>query len=504
VESSSAEHISELAGQRLGPYQLVDLLGRGGMAVVYKALQPALRRYVAVKVLMPQSAHAEHFRARFEQEAETVAHLDHPNILPVYDYGEDREILYIVMPLVTGGTLREWLGSSVPLDRALEIVSRLLNALEYAHNQHVIHRDLKPTNVLMSQDDWPLLADFGLAKIAESTANLTAVGTAVGTPEYMSPEQIQGEEVDHRADLYAMGIILYKMLTGRVPFQGQTPLAVMVQHIKEAVPPPRSVNASLSPIWDDVIRRALAKNPRDRYPSAKAMDESIQSAWRDVARSSGEWRTVGMNDPAMLADCAMRALAEANWPRVIHLCGEILRVDPTHPEAVHLLTQAHEALRRQRVVQNEPTLAEPTPQAAADAPLPAAAPPSGPPPATLTVKQGLEPGRVYELDGRAVHLGRATDNDIQLQDGEVSRRHCQIRWEDNSYVVEDLGSSNGTAVNGADVKLARLGSGDQLQLGDQVLEFLVGADLADLHSGDSEHSTAGNPWPNAPTHQAHG
>jgi hypothetical protein len=154
--------------------------------------------------------------------------------------------------------------------------------------------------------------------------------------------------VDHRADLYAMGIILYEMLTGRLPFEGQTPLAVILQHVRDEVPPPSSLNPALAPVWDEVIRRSLAKDPNDRYPSAQAMDDAIQSAWQKVRRESGEWHTVPGIDPSVLYDSAARALAEGDWQRVISLCGQLLEIDPAHPDAVHLLTQAHEALRRQR------------------------------------------------------------------------------------------------------------------------------------------------------------
>ena len=206
--------IGELRGQQLGPYQLEDLLGRGGMAVVYKALQPALRRYVAIKVLPAYFVHAEGFLARFRQEAEMVAHLEHPNILPIYDFGQEGEVPYIVMPLVSGGTLRQWFSEAPPLDRALRVFSHLLSALRLRtyRQPSIVHRDLKPSNVLMSHGDWPLLTDFGIAKIVEPSMQLTRTGMMVGTPEYMAPEQSEGRGVDHRADVYAMGIILFEIL----------------------------------------------------------------------------------------------------------------------------------------------------------------------------------------------------------------------------------------------------------------------------------------------------
>src|SRR3954453_11091550 len=345
MDASRAGRISEMEGQRLGPYQLVEMIGRGGMAVVYKALQPALRRHVAIKVLPPYFVHEEGFRVRFQQEAETVAHLEHPNILPIYDFGQEGDVPYIVMPLVTGGTLRDWLAKPVPLERALAVFSRVLAALEYAHSQRVIHRDIKPSNILISQGDWPFLTDFGIAKIVEPSLRVTRSGTMIGTPEYMSPEQSQGGHVDQRADLYAMGIILYEMLTGRLPFEGQTPVAIILQHVRDEVPPPSSVNPRLAPVWDQVIQRCLAKNAGERYFSAQTMDEAIQATWQRVRRESGEYQTVARPTAHQLFNSAQRALAESDWQRVISLCGQLLEVEPAHPEAVRLLTQAHEALR---------------------------------------------------------------------------------------------------------------------------------------------------------------
>jgi serine/threonine protein kinase/outer membrane protein assembly factor BamD (BamD/ComL family) len=348
MDAPRAGRISEMEGQRLGPYQLVEMIGRGGMAVVYKALQPTLRRYVAIKVLPGYFVHDEGFRTRFQNEAETVAHLEHPNILPIYDFGQEGDVPYIVMPLVTGGTLRDWLSQSVPLERALAVFSRVLAALEYAHSQRVIHRDIKPSNILMSQGDWPLLTDFGIAKIVEPTLRVTRSGTMLGTPEYMAPEQSQAGVVDQRADLYAMGIILYEMLTGRLPFEGQTPVAIILQHVRDEVPPPSTVNPRLAPIWDQVIQRCLAKTAAERYSSALTMDEAIQATWQRVRRESGEYETVARPSANQLFDSAQRALGEGDWQRVISLCGQLLEVEPAHPEAVRLLTQAHEALRRRQ------------------------------------------------------------------------------------------------------------------------------------------------------------
>jgi YVTN family beta-propeller protein len=339
-------HISDLAGQRLGPYEIVEAIGRGGMAVVYKALQPTLRRFVAIKVLPPYFVHEEGFRQRFQQEAETVAQLQHPNILPIFDYGQEGEVLYIVMPLVTGGTLRQWLAREAPLAHAIHILDRILNALEYAHSQQVIHRDIKPGNILLSPEDWPLLADFGLAKLVEPSLRATRSGSIIGTPEYMAPEQSQGGPVDQRTDLYALGIILYEMLTGRRPFEGQTPMAVILRHIQDAVPSPRQFNPQLSSVWDEVIYRSLAKQPAERYPSARAMAEALQAAWRQAQQEGGPSYTTASVDIRQLYESARRARAAGDWQLVLTHCDQLLRILPEHTEAQHLRATAAEALER--------------------------------------------------------------------------------------------------------------------------------------------------------------
>jgi tRNA A-37 threonylcarbamoyl transferase component Bud32/tetratricopeptide (TPR) repeat protein len=349
--------VDPLVGQQLGAYQLVECIGRGGMAVVYKALQPALHRYVAVKILPAEFVHEEGFRARFQQEAETVARLEHPNILPIYDYGQEGDSPYIVMPLVAGGELGDWLTEKPSLDRALQVFSRVLSGLGYAHGQHVVHRDIKPSNIMMSSGDWPLLADFGIAKIIEPSAQATRTGVIVGTPEYMAPEQGEGKAVDQRADLYAMGVVLFRILTGEIPFTGATPMAVILKHLQEPVPSPRSYNAALPGVWDAVVCRALAKNPADRFGTAQGLDEAVQAAWRQMQQECGA-ETVHPIDLTQLYDSAARAFAQGDWPHVITLCGQLLEIDPAHAAAVQLLTQAHAAQRHDRTNQQAQRAAE--------------------------------------------------------------------------------------------------------------------------------------------------
>ena len=253
---------NELIGQALGTCALLKLLGRGGMGAVYLAQQSRPRRTVAVKVLMPsfvlEKRPRAEFLARFRREADAIAALDHVNIMPIYEYGEQDDIAYLVMPYVTGGTLRDILEKrgSLPLDEVVPIIEQAAAGLDCAHAQGIIHRDLKPGNILFHADGRIVLADFGLAKVLKDfteqgglngenkiiNATITSVGTIVGTPEYLSPEQGTGKPVDPRTDVYALGVVLFQMLAGRVPFTGTSPVAIAIKHTLEPPPPLRELN----------------------------------------------------------------------------------------------------------------------------------------------------------------------------------------------------------------------------------------------------------------------
>jgi hypothetical protein len=265
-----------LAGQTLGHYQLMEQIGRGGMATVYKAYQPSLDRYVAVKVLPTYLAHEPGFAARFEREARAVAKLDHPHILPVHDFGREGDLTYIVMKYVEAGTLKERMGEPLDLEAVVEIMAQVGEALDYAHQEGVIHRDVKPSNVLMDKGKWALLTDFGLAKMAEASVQLTKSGVGVGTPAYMSPEQGQGTTVDGRSDVYSLGVMLYEMLTGQVPYDAETPMAVVIKHITAPLPMPREMNPDIPEPVERVVLKALAKAPADRYQSVGRMVEALR------------------------------------------------------------------------------------------------------------------------------------------------------------------------------------------------------------------------------------
>jgi putative two-component system response regulator len=266
-------------GEMVGSYRLMERIGRGGMATVYRAYHPALDRYVAIKVLPEFFAEDESYRERFQQEARSVARLTHPNILQIFDFGSEDGVAYIVMELVEGGTLADRLGKPIELQAVLDVLEPLAGALDYAHARGVLHRDIKPTNILMRAAGTPVLADFGLAKMA-GMRRLTATGSVMGTPEYMSPEQAGDDRVDAASDRYSFAVVAYEMLTGRVPFQADTPAAVLVSHLTRAMPAAHELRGELSAHIEDVLRRGLAKNPDDRYASASTFVRALRpAAW---------------------------------------------------------------------------------------------------------------------------------------------------------------------------------------------------------------------------------
>jgi len=271
--------MDELRGRQLGEYRILDRLGEGGMSAVYRAHQPGVNREVALKVLPRHFVEDEAAVGRFRQEAQVLARLQHPHILPIFDFGESDDLLYIAMPLVRSGTLADRLRRGpLDLEEAARIVSQLADALDYAHEQGLVHRDIKPGNVLLDGRGNAMLTDFGIARFYEATTRFTQTGGVVGTPAYMSPEQSRGEGIDRRSDVYCLGIVLYEMVTGRVPFEADTPVAVLLKHLQEAPPRPREINRDLPPGVERVILTALAKRPEARYQTAGALARDLQAA----------------------------------------------------------------------------------------------------------------------------------------------------------------------------------------------------------------------------------
>ena len=281
--------MSDLIGKTIGPYRVLGQIGVGGMATVYKAYQPGMDRYVAIKVLLRPLALDEQFAKRFQREARAIAKLEHPHILPVFDYGEAEGITYIAMRYVEAGTLKERMGRMpLALDEIARIIGQIGGALDYAHRMGVIHRDVKPSNVLIDDQGNTYLTDFGLARMMETSDQLTASGVGVGTPAYMSPEQGQGIKVDHRSDIYSLGIMLYEMITGRVPYEAETPMAVMLKHITEPLPLPRAIAPDVPEAIERVILKALVKNPDDRFQAASEMVQALELATRKASAVEAE------------------------------------------------------------------------------------------------------------------------------------------------------------------------------------------------------------------------
>ena len=229
-------------GSRLGRYQVQEEIGRGGCASVFRGIDAELKRDVALKVLPSYHGDDPTFGARFKQEGQAVARLSHPNILPVYDFGEDNGFTYIVTKHVVGGTLHSRMGREHSLDEVLSYATPLASALDYAHRQGIVHRDFKPTNVLLDPEAGPILADFGIARILESSVHLTRPGWILGTPQYMSSEQALGRTADHLSDIYSFAIVLYELLLARPPFKAETPVATLLAQVHEPVPSPRSID----------------------------------------------------------------------------------------------------------------------------------------------------------------------------------------------------------------------------------------------------------------------
>ena len=267
-----------LVGRDLGQYHVVELIGQGGMAAVYKAYQPALERHVAIKVLPEQLALIPDFSGRFVREAKAIAQLNHPNILPVMDFGQEDGLSYIVMKYVRGGTLADRLRRPIDLLTTTRLVEQIAAALDHAHGRGIIHRDVKPSNVLLDEGEWVQLADFGLAKIVARDENLTGTGTGMGTPTYLSPEQGKGLPLDHRTDIYSLGVIVYEMITGRLPFTGENLVAIVMKHIYEPPPLPRATNPDVPEAVQAVVLRALAKSPADRFDSAGDLAHALRKA----------------------------------------------------------------------------------------------------------------------------------------------------------------------------------------------------------------------------------
>ncbi len=263
----------------LGRYEIVSELGRGAMGVVYKAKDPLIDRMVAIKTINLQSLPLDkkkEYEARFYQEAKAAGRLSHPNIITIYDLGENDGIAYIAMELLEGRELQHMLddGKRLSVEDAVNIAVQVASGLAYAHEHGIVHRDIKPSNIMVLQGKRIKIADFGIARM-ESSLLSTKTGLLMGSPLYMSPEQIKNERIDLRSDVFSLGILLYQMLTGRLPFRGDNAHTVMFQIVQEEPPKPSSVNPDVPQVLDAIIAKCLAKRPEDRYQDANELGRAL-------------------------------------------------------------------------------------------------------------------------------------------------------------------------------------------------------------------------------------
>ncbi|NWG16881.1 MAG: protein kinase [Chloroflexi bacterium] len=318
-------------GQMVGPYQIVGQLGQGGMASVYKAYHAKLDRHVAIKVMHQAFLEDPNFQTRFEREAQIVAKLEHPHIVPVYDYAETEGQPYLVMKYIEGRTLKSTLSAGpLPLEQVAQIMTPIADALTYAHQRGVLHRDIKPSNIVLDASGTPYLTDFGLARIAQAGESTMSQDMILGTPQYISPEQARGERnLDSRTDVYSFGVILYEMVVGRVPFNADTPYAIVHDHIYSPLPMPGELNPDVPPAVERVLVKALAKNPAERYESAADLMADFRQALSESGlRAMSPLRPQVMDDSPTITDQVPRA-GSSDQKRYISVPSPV----PPHPPA---------------------------------------------------------------------------------------------------------------------------------------------------------------------------
>ncbi len=348
--------MDDLIGKALGQFEIIDLIARGGMASVFRARQKSIGRDVAIKLLPHALMHDGTFLERFYREVEVIAALQHPHILPVYDFGEFEGMPYIVMAYMNGGTLSDIMAHGpMSLTDAEIVVRQMADALDYAHSKGIIHRDFKPGNVLLDERGNTYLADFGLAKISESNSNITGTGM-LGTPTYMAPELAMSSELTPAVDVYALGITFFQMLAGQVPFEANTPLGVLMLHVNNPVPLIQDFRSDISPAIQSVIDRAMAKSPLDRYATAGEMAKALVQASKLETQETGgvthadALLMTNMVGQIIFVDQTCLKLLKRHYAEARHIIGksmtEVLGISPK--EAEQLLKEVSKAGRLDR------------------------------------------------------------------------------------------------------------------------------------------------------------
>lgn len=325
-----------MVGQTIGPYEILDEIGRGGMARVYRAYQSSMERFVAIKVIQKSIAADPASLERFVREARLIARLEHPHILPVYDFNGQHEPPYIVMRYLPSGTLKDITSKAqLPAGEVIHVLRQSAAALDYAHRQGVIHRDIKPSNILIDSDGNAFLTDFGIARMIESSQGLTDTGIAVGTPGYMAPEQGMGLDIDGRSDVYGLAVIAFEVLTGYSPYSAETPMALMVRHISEPIPSILAFNPNLPAAVEEVMMKGLAKQPEDRYGTAMEFVSALNKALGDQV----------VTQPVQLKELASQTIQEVENARATFIQAPRT---PVTDQSTSLKTPAPSAL-------NDPT-----------------------------------------------------------------------------------------------------------------------------------------------------
>ncbi|MDM8531072.1 FHA domain-containing serine/threonine-protein kinase [Anaerolineales bacterium HSG25] len=415
-------------GLTVGGYEIKDVVGIGGMATVYKAYQASLDRWVAVKILHRREKNT---LVRFKREAKVIARLRHPNILMVYSYGEQDGYPYMVIEHVENGTLRDKLDENLlNWKKVASLMTPVAEVLNYAHNKGVVHRDVKPSNILMPHDDWPLLADFGLIKVSEDweVEDITTSGASMGTPAYMAPEQVRGVEIDARADMYALGVIIFEMVAGRLPFDYSNANKILFAHISEPVPSPKLFNPACPDALENVILTAMQKNPEDRYSSMQEMVAALKQASSSTVVSK---QALEGTHTIMVSRSQIPDLAEYAQPDT--------KISPHLSSSQR--TKSHIILVEQQLRLDLPN------------------------------KNNIVIGRT--------HRNITVDVDLTPHGAAkagISRRHVMLIRQGNDWFLDDLNSLNGTFINNRKVRPGTpipIKTGDEVRCSNLIFQFVA-------------------------------
>lgn len=481
-QSGNEDDMNGLVGKTLGQFRIVERIGVGGMATVFKAYQPTLDRYVAIKVLPAYHARDPIFVKRFVQEARSVAKLAHPNIVQLHDFGEENNITYIVMEYVDGGTLKDRLKKPLLAAEAVEFIIQGAEGLDCAHRNGIVHRDVKPANMLIRKDGHLLLSDFGIAKILEGTTNLTRVGTGIGTPQYMSPEQGQGQAVDRRSDIYSLGIVLFHCLTGRVPFTADNPLTITVKHMRDPLPVDRLEAENVPVLIIRVVSKMTEKQPFERYQSMMEVIEALNSALVNSnlplsrsGRLSVITPVVNVPEQKPFVSVAppftpSQPLSNPGFPVVSstgpQFSGQPMQAGVTitcfrcgapNPSTRLYCTTCGDDLSNKRANMDRYI-----------------GPNGRPILARLSIQQGPMGGRSFRFHQDVTTVGRTNGNDLVISGRTVSRRHARLWFDNGRWYLEDLQSANGTLVNNVRIyQPVVLNDNDVISFGDEIVIFNV-------------------------------